>query len=113
MKAIFLCLLAAAVAGCTTVTPSIVKPVSPAVHGNTANGGLISVGPNGAIIDAELRAKYNGLIEAGYGSKKHFLPPIEKDAGVTPNADGTYTMDKEHLADLIAMNLLERSGIKP
>ena len=99
--------------GCSTVTPKIQEPKAIAFHGSEQNGGIIADTPTGSIIDAELRAKYNGLIEAGWGSKKHFQPPLHKDEGVEPLPDGTYSIDKEHKADLIEMNLLARSGIKP
>ena len=99
--------------GCT-VTPSIVAaPKSPEYHGNSANGGLIDLGPGGkgpAHVDAEWVAEYDRLVSI-YG--KTNIPRVKKGDGLTALPDGTYLVDLEHLSDKNVFATEERSRIKP
>lgn len=98
--------------GCTTA-PSIVNAPAPAYSGNTANAGVIDLGPGNkgpAHVDQEWIYAYSNLIDR-YG--KDFTPPIKPGDGVTPLPDGTWLVDLEHLADKNVMATMERSGIPP
>jgi hypothetical protein len=103
-----------AFAGCSTVTPKVIEPEAIAFHGNHQDAGVIRIYPDhSALIDATLRQKYNDLI-AVYG--KTFSPVLVADAGLQPcgiyqDRGDTWRIDAEHLALLIHMNLLKRSGI--
>ena len=108
-----------ALVGCT-VTPSIVKaPPTPAFVGNTANGGVLDLGPavakgqppvGPAHVVKEWVDAYNELA-AKYG--KDFDPPVKPGDGVTPLPDGTFAVDLEHLSDKNVMATMQRSGIAP
>ena len=109
--------------GCT-VTPSIVAaPKSPEYHGNSANGGLIDLGPGGkgpAHVDAEWVAEYDRLVSI-YG--KTNIPRVKKGDGVTLTGDyvgldgtlwhGVSAVDLQHVSDKNVFATEERSGFKP
>ena len=99
--------------GCTsTITPRPVKPTQAAFSGNVQNGGIISLDPAGAgyVVTEDFRARYNALV-AIYG--KDILPPLKTDSGITPRADGTCVIDKQHLVDEILMADWHRMGRAP
>ena len=102
-----------ALGGCT-VSPKIVPPPSaPGYVGNTANGGIIDLGPGNkgpAHVVKEWVDEYDRLV-AIYG--KSNVPSVHKGDGVTALPDGTYTVDFEHLSDKNVFATEERSGIKP
>lgn len=101
-------------AGCV-VKPSIVPPPKHPLTG----GKVLDLGPTGsdgaplgpARVDKEWIESYDWLASHGYG--RNFVPPIGPDDGVTARADGTYSVDLEHLSDKNVMAGLERSGIAP
>ena len=102
-----------ALAGCT-LTPKVVPAPAVATYsGNSANGGLINLGPGGkgpALVTADWVAAYNTLVRK-YG--KDMTPPDRPNDGVTELPDGTFTVDLQHLSDKNVMATLERSGFKP
>lgn len=103
--------LSLALAGCmsSTVIPKETPP--PAVasfSGNEQNGGVLSLGTQGAVVDAGFLKKYDTVIAQGYG--KHFTPPLKKGDGVVPYSDGRgdYLIDKEHL--VLALRMFDKKG---
>jgi hypothetical protein len=105
-------LITFAAQGCSTVTPTPVKPTQAAFSGNDQNGGIIGLAPPGAgyVVTADFRDRYNALI-AVYG--KDILPPLKADEGITARADGTCVIDKQHLVDEILMADWHRMGRSP
>lgn len=100
--------------GCT-VTPVEVRAAVPALHGNVANGGVLYVPPKGvaapAVVDQEFVDRYAEMAKK-WGNQ--FSPPVHPGDGVQPAGRGTFTIDLEHLADAITMNIVDgRSKIKP
>jgi hypothetical protein len=104
-------ILGLALAGCT-VTPKIkAPPTQPSYSGNEANGGVISLGPP-AHVTAQWLVDYGFLLKWGYG--KDGDPPVtDKSKGITMLADGTATVDDEHLSDKNVFATLKRNGIAP
>lgn len=73
---------------------------------------------NGYLVDDAFRDRYNALI-AVYGHKRLdngapvFLPPLEKDFGVTPNGAGWWLFTKDAMEDMVVMSDLKRRGAAP
>ncbi len=101
-----------AASGCaSTVTPDRVDARQASWDGNQQNSGWLGFLPDGSgHITANARASYNQLI-AIYG--RDFLPELRKDDGVKPFSDGTYSIDREHLADFMTMAEKHRAAIAP
>lgn len=105
--------LALAFGGCTVAPQPVAPPAAPAFSGNSQDGGVLDLGPNNkgpARVDAEWVLAYDFLIRT-YG--KDFTPPLKADDGVIERADGTFSVDLEHLADKNVMASLKRSEIAP
>ena len=102
-----------ALGGCT-ISPKIVPPPSaPRYVGNSANGGIIDLGPGNkgpAHVYQSWVDENDRLVEI-YG--KSNIPPVHKRDGITALPDGTYSVDLEHLSDNNVFAGEERSGIKP
>ena len=98
----FACFL---VTGCTIVPKPVPVAKVPALHGNTANAGVLDLTADGAHIDGANHALYNSLITLPDGRGKtlgaHFLPPLVPNAGVSRinPADGSCWLDKENAKD--------------
>ncbi len=97
--------------GCAgTVTPKVVTSTQASFDGNEQNSGVISVQPNGYVVTAHFRDRYNALI-ADYGTA--FTPPLSHDAGIARLTDYTWLIDREHMIKMIEMNTWRKSGRKP
>lgn len=79
--------------GCT-VRPKVVQNYQPSFDGNLQNSGLIEHDKAGnAVITAHARDRYNALMDE-YG--KLFLPPVNRDDGITPTGTNTFLLDGQH-----------------
>ena len=97
--------------GCTTVTPKPVASREASFDGNEQNSGIIAYVPgHGLQITAHKRDAYNLLID-NYG--RAFTPPLIRDAGLAPLADGTWLLDLEHSQRLLEMIAWQRMGRAP
>ena len=73
---------------------------------------------DGYVVDDAFRDRYNALI-AVYGHKRLengapvFLPPLEKDFGVTPSGAGWWHFTKEAMEDMAVLSDLKRRGAAP
>jgi hypothetical protein len=112
------CLLAILIlSGCTVVqTPIQNKVIS--FDGNNQNAGIICKNYDGFIVTANFKDRYNALI-AIYGDatladgSPIFTPALIKNTGITDNKDGTYTINKEGMANMVLLSKLKRQGFKP
>ena len=101
-------LLACAPACTSTVSPDHVSATQASYDGGARTSGVLaSVTDNagnitGWIVTARARERYNALVEA-YGATM-WSPPIGRDYGVTPSANGHYLMTSEAMAKFIAMS---------
>ena len=95
--------------GCTkTIIPNNIVTNQAGFSGNEASGGFVGFAPDGqGIITERSKLKYNSLIEL-YGD--NFLPPIEKDFGITSNTNGTFLITKEALSNYMLMNQWYKNG---
>ncbi len=97
--------------GCSsTVTPAPVAVQQASYEAGEQNSGVLAPVPGGALITANARARYNGLIEI-YGGE--FIPAIAADHGVTPEGDGTFRLTNEALQKFILMSTWRRMGREP
>lgn len=98
--------------GCT-IAPRTVPASTMAFSGNSANGGIIDLGPGnkGPATVTESWVKAYAVLAEKYG--KDLTPKVKPGDGVNPQPDGTYTVDFEHLADKNVMATMSRSGFIP
>ena len=98
--------------GCaSTVTPDRVDATQASWDGGQQNSGFLGFLPDqSGHITAHARDRYNVLVSI-YG--KDFLPPLHKDDGLTALADGTYSIDREHLGHFMLMNEKHQAAIAP
>lgn len=95
----------------STITPPTVTPQQASFDGNDQNSGIIRYTPAGFLVTPHFRDRYNALVDT-YG--RTFKPELEHDAGMKPATDGTnWTVDAQHMADFVTMNLKKKSGISP
>jgi hypothetical protein len=110
----FICAAIVLLGGCTSTRQPVAVPVAtlPALHGNLANGGLLSVDAKGGVIDNEARQAYNALVDI-YGNQ--FFPPLAHEAGVTveDSRANLYRIDLQHLADFAEMVQWRNAGRLP
>ena len=93
----------------TTVTPPPVAAQQASYDQGEQNSGYLGAIPGGALITPRARDRYNGL--AGiYG--REFLPPLEKDHGITPHGD-VFEITNEALQKFIVMNAWNKMGRQP
>lgn len=94
--------------GCT-VSPAIVPAAGASYDGNAKDSGFKGWAPDGrAILSPGAAARYDELARA-YGER--FSPTVRP--GLEARPDGTYLIDKEHLARLGEMSALRRMGEPP
>jgi hypothetical protein len=114
-RCLILCL---ALTGCMTVVQKPVKPLVSSYDNNVQNSGVIAKNEYGFQVTAHFKDRYNSLISI-YGNvllqdgTPVFTPSLVKDTGVTDNKDGTYTLTKQAMANMIIMSKLQREGFKP
>ena len=114
MKRLLPILAAFALCGCSilTVTPKIVEPTHASIEGNSANSGVLGRLPDGSYhLTAVAVVHYNRLIYLGYG--RQFLAPLTAFDGTKMLADGSFSMDQEHVVDYGIMLADWRSAGKP
>jgi hypothetical protein len=104
--------------GCSTVVQQQVQAQAASWDGNAQNSGVLGVVDGGYHVTAKFVARYNGLVKVyGHSTLKDkspiFTPPLEQGAGLTLLPDGTYTIDKEHMADMVVLSKLNRQGFQP
>lgn len=90
-------------AGCYgTVTPGKAKLKQATFDGNEQNSGLLKFTPDGALITAKARDRYNFLVRE-QGAK--FAIPVKPDDGVTsaPGTTNLFLMDNEHFVKFETM----------
>lgn len=95
-------ILAAALCGCTTVTPHTVNSSAYSFDGTNQNSGVIGERDDFMVeVTPHWRDRYNGMI-AVYS--KRFLPPLVPDYGLTPTATNTFLVTPEAYRDFVKMN---------
>lgn len=94
-------ILAAALCGCTIVTPHTVNSSAYSFDGTNQNSGVIGFVGEQAEVTPHWRDRYNGMI-AVYS--KRFLPPLVPDYGLTPTATNTFLVTPEAYRDFVKMN---------
>lgn len=94
-------ILAAALCGCTTVTPHMVNSSAYSFDGMNQNSGLIGFVGTMPEVTPHWRDRYNAMI-AVYS--KRFLPPLVPDYGLTPTATNTFLVTPEAYRDFVKMN---------
>lgn len=110
----FLLLCVAGLTACGTVSPDPVLHNRASNSGTVANSGVLAIvrGKDGKVtgrtVDQGWVDYYNDLIEK---RGKEFIPPMQKNDGVTPNKDGSYFVDRQHAVRYEIMNSEEGGGI--
>jgi hypothetical protein len=99
-------------AGCGTVSQQAVEPQSAGYYVRPVRVA------DGYLVDAAFRARYNALIDV-YGHKKLengapvFLPPLQRDDGLTATADGRWLMTTAAMENMVVLSDLKRRGAAP
>lgn len=111
-------LVVAAMNGCGTVAPDLVRDRQPSWDGGAQNSGIIALRPDrSALITKHLVDRYLALVQLGYG--RDFVPPIlptttnDKVFRAPPGVhnEGTnWVIDAEHLVKFGVMNERQKSG---
>lgn len=103
-------LLVLALAGCTTVTPKIVRDETPSWDGNEQNSGFYGLLTDGCgVWKPHAIDRYNALIER-YGT--NYAPAITKNYGVQCcYTNGTSIMTPEAMDKFGEMNRWRKSGL--
>lgn len=111
MKRLMIILITAlALAGCSTVTPDRVESREASFDGNARNSGVVESTPNGFVVTAHFRARYNALIEI-YG--RDFQPALAADAGITQLGSGELLITKQAMVDFLTMNAWRKARLAP
>lgn len=95
--------------GCNSPAPRV-EASQPTFDQVAATGGVLQKTFNGGVISAHARERYNALIEI-YG--REFLPPLQRDSGITPRPDGTNHITNEAWENFKTMNAWRRMGRVP
>lgn len=96
--------------GCT-VTPAAVDAKAPSFDGNSQDSGFKGWAPDGSgILSPAAHARYVALVHA-YGAA--FTPALAPETGCRAQPDGTWLIDKEHLARFGEMAAMARRGDAP
>ena len=115
-RAILVIFFALTLAGCGTVSQNIVEAQNAGFYIKPVK--VVKDGVTTFVVNADFRERYNALIEV-YGHKKLengapvFLPPLVKDAGVTPTGAGGFVMTAEAMANMVVLSDLKRRGAAP
>lgn len=97
--------------GCSsTVTPAPVESSQASYDEGEQNSGILALVDGGALITARARERYNALI-AEFGGE--FLPALQRDHGITPEADGKFRITNEGLQKFVVLNAWRRMGRTP
>ena len=105
-----------------TIIPRVIEETKPSYDGNKQDSGLISAGPDGAIVTESFVARYDALVRT-YGAEPEFLPPIELGSGVSEvspedqlkhqDRGRVYLLSKQALVRFIKMNQWRKMGRTP
>lgn len=112
MRTLLALLFLAAAVGCGTVHQDAVDSHSAGFYNPPVRTA------KGYVVDAAFRDRYNALISI-YGKKKLengapvFLPPLERDQGLTPLSDVEWLMSFAAMENMVLLNDLRRRGSAP
>jgi len=115
-RALLVFFLAITLAGCGTVSQNIVEAQNAGFYIKPIR--VVKDGVTTFVVNADFRDRYNALIEV-YGHKKLengapvFLPPLAKDAGITPTGAGGFVMTAEAMANMVVLSDFKRRGAAP
>ena len=110
MKKLFGAILASSLllAACSTVIPPGLTDTQASFDGNVQNSGFIGFESNGSgILTPRAYARYN-LLAGQYG--KQFIPPVKPGDGCLAYTNGTWLIDRQHLAQFQTMNQWKKEG---
>jgi hypothetical protein len=106
---ILLALLALSLApGCLTQVPTQRSGEVASFDGNEQTSGIINSIPEGYVVTARFRDRYNALV-AKYGNQ--WTPELQPDAGMRPFVPGErWVIDRQHMVAFLTLNTWSKSG---